>query len=136
MPPNIAPARGITSQPSVSMNLMRADTIPAGSAIWAESDDDVWVLAEVVRQENTLLTVRRKTTGEEMEIDLVREEERRVLVQYREPERYNKRPNENEHIMWSCMQLTCSRRARVAVGYDVAGRTCRLRLIPDCFSVA
>lgn len=74
MPPNIAPSRGITTQPSVSMNLMRADTIPKGSAIWAESDEDVWVLAEVVRQENTLLTVRQKTTGEEMEIDLVRAE--------------------------------------------------------------
>lgn len=72
MPPNMAPARGITSQPSMSARLMRVDTIPAGSAIWAEDDESVWVLAEVIRQENTLLTVRDKKTGDELEIDLVR----------------------------------------------------------------
>lgn len=75
MPPHNVPARGITSQPSVSMSLLRADTIAAGSEIWAEDEgdggEDVWMLAEVVRQENTLLTVRKKETGEELEIDLV-----------------------------------------------------------------
>lgn len=54
------------------MNLLRADTIPAGSEIWAEDDEQVWMLAEVLRQENTLLTVRQKSTGDELEIDLVR----------------------------------------------------------------
>lgn len=72
MPPDAAPARGITSQHSMSMNLIRADTIPAGSEVWAEHDEQVWMLAEVVRQENTLVTVRQKSTGEEVEIDLVR----------------------------------------------------------------
>lgn len=75
MPPHNLPARGITSQASVSMSLLRADTIAAGSEIWAEDEADggqeVWMLAEVVRQENTLLTVRKKETGEELEIDLV-----------------------------------------------------------------
>lgn len=72
MPPDVAPARGITSQPSMSMNLIQADTIPAGSEVWAEDDEQVWMLAEVVRQENTLITVRHKSSGEEVEIDLVR----------------------------------------------------------------
>lgn len=57
------------------MNLIRADTIPPGSEIWTEDETDdgeeVWMLAQVVRQENTLLTVRKKQTGEELEIDLV-----------------------------------------------------------------
>lgn len=56
----------------MSMNLIRADTIPAGSEVWAENDEHVWMLAEVVRQENTLVTVRQKSTGQEVEIDLVR----------------------------------------------------------------
>lgn len=62
-------------QASVSMNLIRADTMPPGSEIWTEDEtedgEEVWMLAQVVRQENTLLTVRKKKTGEELEIDLV-----------------------------------------------------------------
>ncbi|CAM9142326.1 unnamed protein product [Ectocarpus sp. 6 AP-2014] len=73
MPPHV-PARGITSQPSVSMNLLRADTMPSGTEIWAEDEadggDEVWMLAEVLRQDNTMLTVRKKRTGEELAIDL------------------------------------------------------------------
>lgn len=72
MSPNMAPARGITSQPSMSAKLMRAEIIPRGRSIWVEDEEDVWVLAEVVRQQDTLLTVRRKKTGDELEIDLVR----------------------------------------------------------------
>lgn len=57
------------------MNLIRADTIPVGSEIWTEDETDggeeVWVLAQVVQQANTLITARKKNTGEEMEIDLV-----------------------------------------------------------------
>lgn len=77
MPPSAAaaPARGLVSQPSVSMNLIQAESIPAGSEIWVEDEDDggqeVWMLATVVEQTNTLLTVRKKKTGEELEIDLV-----------------------------------------------------------------
>lgn len=73
--PDVAPKRGIVSQPSVSMKLLRAQTIEAGSEIWAEDESDggeeVWMLAQVLRQDNTLLTVRKKKTGEELEIDLV-----------------------------------------------------------------
>ncbi len=73
MPP--LPARGLVSQPSVSMNLIQAESIPAGSEIWVEDEDDggqeVWMLATVVEQTNTLLIVRKKKTGEEVEIDLV-----------------------------------------------------------------
>lgn len=71
MPPQSVPDRGITSQPSVSMNLLRADTMDKGTEIWTEDEDEVWMLAEVLRQENTRLSVRRKSTGEELQIDLV-----------------------------------------------------------------
>lgn len=72
MAATMVPSRGITSQPSMSMNRMRAETIPSGSGIWVEDEERVWMLAEVVQQDNTLLTIRRKRTGEVMEIDLVR----------------------------------------------------------------
>lgn len=76
MSPDVAPQRGIVSQPSVSMKLLRAQTIEAGSEIWAEDETDggeeVWMLVQVLRQDNTLLMVRKKKTGEELEIDLVR----------------------------------------------------------------
>lgn len=44
-----------------------------GSEIWTDDEDgdQVWMQAEVIRQENTSLTIRRKSTGEELEIDLV-----------------------------------------------------------------
>lgn len=75
MAPEGAPQRGIVSQPSVSMKLLRALPIETGSEIWAEDEADggeeVWMLAQVLRQDNTLLTVRNKKTGEELEIDLV-----------------------------------------------------------------
>lgn len=72
MPPDMAPPRGIATQPSMSATLMRAETIAPGSKIWAEDDERVWILTEVIRQDNTILTVRDKT-GQEIEIDLVRE---------------------------------------------------------------
>lgn len=57
------------------MNLIQADSIPTGSEIWVEDEADggeeVWMLATVVEQKNTLLTVRKKKTGEDLEIDLV-----------------------------------------------------------------
>lgn len=55
------------------MVLARTGSIPIGSRIWAEDEEQVWILAEVVRQESTRLTVRNKKTGEELLIDLVRE---------------------------------------------------------------
>ena len=54
------------------MVLARTGSIPIGSRIWAEDEEQVWILAEVVRQESTRLTVRNKKTGEELLIDLVR----------------------------------------------------------------
>lgn len=48
------------------------DTMLRGSMIWVDDLEEVWVLAEVVNQRNTLLTVRRKKTREVLEIDLVR----------------------------------------------------------------
>lgn len=72
MPPNInAPARGIVSQPSMSASLIIAETRPVGSMIWMEDGQQIWALAKVVSQANTILNVRRET-GKEAEIDLVR----------------------------------------------------------------
>lgn len=76
MPPHSVPARGIISQPSISATLMRVEAIARGSKIWVEDDEQVWLLAEVVRQDNTILTVREKRTGLEKEIDLVRDQEK------------------------------------------------------------
>lgn len=72
MPPNNSfPARGIVSQPSVSAGLIRAALRPAGSLVWTEHEDKVWMLVEVVSQDNTILSVRHKATGNLEEIDLV-----------------------------------------------------------------
>ena len=68
----MAPSRRGVSR-SLSTHLVRADTYPVGSEIWTNDEDEVWVLAEVISQENTILAVRRKSTGERLEIDLVRE---------------------------------------------------------------
>lgn len=58
---------------AVSGDLMRAETIAVGSDIWTDDEEgEVWTIAEVVHQENTMLTVRYKSTGEEHNIDLVR----------------------------------------------------------------
>lgn len=50
---------------------MRAMKRPRGSEIWVEDDAQVWALAEVVSQDNTLLTVRRTGSAEMESIDLV-----------------------------------------------------------------
>lgn len=58
----------------VSGSLLLAHTIPVGSEIWTDDEegDQVWIQAEVIRQENTSLTIRRKSMGEELKFDLVR----------------------------------------------------------------
>lgn len=61
----------LTPQVSTSMSLMRAETIPVGSEVWVDDEKQVWMLVKVVRQDNTILTVRQKTTGDEEEVDLV-----------------------------------------------------------------
>lgn len=71
LPPR--PMRGMSLQRSVSSRLMQADQMPQGEELWVEDDHDVWVLASLVKQQNTILTVRRKDTGETIEIDLVSE---------------------------------------------------------------
>lgn len=40
--------------------------------MWTEDTVSMWVLVEVIAQDNTLLRVRNKKTGSELEIDLVR----------------------------------------------------------------
>lgn len=62
---------------SLSSRLVRADTYPVGSEIWTNDDGEVWVLAEVVSQENTILTARQQSTGDVLEIDLVRRQRQR-----------------------------------------------------------
>lgn len=52
---------------------MHVKSIEPGSLIWTQDELDVWVLARVLRQEKTLLTVSVQKTGEEREIDLVRD---------------------------------------------------------------
>ncbi len=69
MPPNSAPRRGLVS--SMSTRAFTAETRPEGSLVWTEDDRKMWVLVEVLSQQNTLLKVRRKDTGELLEIDLV-----------------------------------------------------------------
>lgn len=68
MPP---PRRGLSLQRSVSARLMQAKQMPRGEEIWVEDEKAVWVLAELVEQQNTILKVRRKDTGQALEIDLV-----------------------------------------------------------------
>lgn len=69
------PVRAIQKQQSMSAapsaTIIHAKTIDAGSRIWTEDEDDVWVLVEVLRQENTLLAVQDARTGREREVDLV-----------------------------------------------------------------
>lgn len=73
MPPNkSAPPRGLALQRSVSARIMQADQLPAGEEIWVEDAKEVWVLAGLVSQHNTILKVRRKDTGALLDIDLVR----------------------------------------------------------------
>lgn len=73
MPPSMTPVgRGLVSQPSVSTLMMRAQRRPEGTEVWMEDERQVWALVEVVKQDNTMLTVRHKSSGKTEEIDLVR----------------------------------------------------------------
>lgn len=81
MPPNnTAPPRGIVS--SMSKKAFRADKRPDGSLVWTEDPDKMWLLVEVLSQDNTLLRVRNKATGETQEIDLVRTRNRRGISSF------------------------------------------------------
>lgn len=44
----------------------------AGEELWVEDPKVVWALASLVSQQNTILKVRRKDTGDLVDIDLVR----------------------------------------------------------------
>eukprot|EP00752_Nemacystus_decipiens_P009380 g8383.t1 len=70
MPPNSMPRRGIGMQRSVSSRLMDAERITTGEEIWVEDPKKVWALASLVSQRNTILKVKRKDTGEMVDIDL------------------------------------------------------------------
>ncbi|CAM9467577.1 unnamed protein product, partial [Ectocarpus fasciculatus] len=61
-PPTMALSRSLSTQ------VMRARCFTGDT--WVDDDVEVWILAEVVHQDNTLLTVRRKSNGEDIEVDL------------------------------------------------------------------
>lgn len=73
MPPTPASPslRGLRMHRSVSSRLIQVERIPAGEELWIEDKLEVWVLSTLVEQSNTILKVRRKDTGELLEIDLV-----------------------------------------------------------------
>lgn len=56
----------------MSSLVMHAEKMNSGSLVWKEHSQKVWVLVEVLSQENTMLRVRHKATREEEEVDLVR----------------------------------------------------------------
>lgn len=57
---------------SLSTHLIKAAHHDIGSDVWMDDENQVWVQATVLKQDNTLLTLRRKGTGETVEIDMVR----------------------------------------------------------------
>lgn len=65
------PMRGLTLQRSMSARVMVADQLPQDKDMWVEHDQLVWVLTDLISQQNTMVKVRRKDTGEVLEIDLV-----------------------------------------------------------------
>lgn len=71
MPPHMPPARGLALQRSISARVMVADQLPQDKDMWVENEAEVWVLTDLISQQNTQLKVRRKNTGEVLEIDLV-----------------------------------------------------------------
>lgn len=72
MPPDsMPPIRGLALQRSMSTKVMVADVIPPGKEIWVDNDKEVWVLTDLLSQQNTVLKVRRKDTGEVLDVDLV-----------------------------------------------------------------
>lgn len=82
MPPHVPPGlpRGPSLQRSISSRIMHADDMPTGEEIWIEDEKEVWVLASLVEQENTMLKVRRKDTGGLVEIDLVSHSEQFIRL--------------------------------------------------------
>lgn len=66
------PPRSLALQRSVSSRLMSADQMRSGEEVWVEDQSEVWVLTDLLHQQNTLLRVRRKDTGLQMEVDMVR----------------------------------------------------------------
>jgi hypothetical protein len=71
MPPRESMPPSAPGSPSASQMLMSAEKHPKDSYCWAKSEQDVWALVKVIRQENTLLSVLNTSTGQKMEIDLV-----------------------------------------------------------------
>ncbi|CAN0333176.1 unnamed protein product [Ectocarpus sp. 13 AM-2016] len=81
---------------AVSGDLMRAETIAIGSDIWTDDEEgEVWTIAEVVHQENTMLTVRYKSTGEEHKIDLVKRSIMRHSLELLKPAQ--QKPSVSDH---------------------------------------
>lgn len=65
------PPRRLALQRSMSARVMVADELPQDKDMWVENEAKVWVLTDLISQQNTQLKVRRKDTGEVLEIDLV-----------------------------------------------------------------
>jgi hypothetical protein len=79
MAPRDAMPPSALGSPSASQMLLSAEKHPSNSYVWAKSEQEVYALVKVVRQENTLLTVLNTSTGEKMEIDLVRRSSHNLL---------------------------------------------------------
>ena len=71
MAPSHTRTPSYTEEPVASQRLIRADKIPKGRVIWIEDDDEVWQEAEVIEQNNTLLTCKHRGNGSTVEVDLV-----------------------------------------------------------------
>lgn len=79
MPPNImassvrrASRGGATLlQRPVSARLLQFEKLVPEEELWVEDENETWVLAVLVEQQNTILKVQRKDTGEVLQVDLV-----------------------------------------------------------------
>ena len=53
-----------------SMLLMSSHEVSCGSEVWIEDPDTVWTKAEIIKEENNILSIRKLVSGEEFTIDL------------------------------------------------------------------
>ncbi|CAM9355556.1 unnamed protein product [Discosporangium mesarthrocarpum] len=68
MPPNsMAVDEGA---PTASSRLMKAEKFQTGMKVWTDDEEEVWISVEVVKQESTVVTVKNRSTGEVLDIDL------------------------------------------------------------------
>jgi len=53
-----------------SMLLMTSHEVGCGSEVWVEDHNTIWTKAEIIKENNSILTIRKLNTGEEFTIDL------------------------------------------------------------------